>query len=152
MIRKEEPPYDFKIHLFLDYPKDDEENKVQRPNQRELTLKMMDKLESLGAKDIRDTFLKDNRGEKAGGKNSDKIRYTFTVSTEEDALKCYKYFIDRHNRYYQQKRNQQYNKRHVEEVKEPNDQFDVQEQIMIYLQKEEEVFVKYGDEEAELYN
>jgi hypothetical protein len=29
---------------------------------------------------------------------------------------------------------------------------DVKEQIMIYLQKDEEVFMKYGDTEAELYN
>lgn len=66
---------------------------------------MMDKLESLGAKEIKDTFLKDNRGEKANGKNSDKMRYTFTVTTEEEALKCYKYFIDRNNKQYQHKRN-----------------------------------------------
>jgi hypothetical protein len=99
VIRHEEPPYDFKIHLFLDYPKEEEESsKVQRPTQRDLTIKMMDKLESLGAKDIRDTFMKDNRGDKSTGKNSDKIRFQFTVGTEEEALSCYKYFVDRNTK------------------------------------------------------
>jgi len=44
---------------------------------------MMDKLHEFGAKDVRDMFLKDNRPEKPGNKNSDKIRFTFTIETEE---------------------------------------------------------------------
>jgi len=52
------------------------------------------------------------------------------------ALKCFEFFSN----YNKDLKN---NKQHAG--------FELQEQIKIYLQKEEEIFVKYGDEEAELY-
>ena len=45
----------------------------------------------------------------------------------------------------------QRSKHNRKDDKAAEDDFDVSETIMIYLQKDEEVFVKYGDEEADLY-
>lgn len=45
----------------------------------------MHKLDSLKAKNIKDTYMR------AG----DKIRFTFTIENEADALTCYNYFIER---------------------------------------------------------
>lgn len=59
----------------------------------------MAKLETLGAKEIRDQFLKDFKKDKEGEKkSSDKIRFTFTIGSEEEAIKCYNYFIDRNTK------------------------------------------------------
>lgn len=145
VIRQEEAPNDFKIQLFLDKKDDDD----KQPQVRELTLKVMEKLQSFGAVNIQDRFLKERKdNEEKSGKRpmSDKIRFDFTVPTQEDSLKCYDYFMKRHSRM------QRGNKRDRKDDKAVEDDLDVTETIMIYLQKDEEVFVKYGDEEADLYH
>lgn len=84
----------------------------------------------MGAKNVSDLLLKD-RGDKKQG--NDKIRFIFSIESQEQALECFDYFT---KRFYSK------NKRPA------NDDLDIEQSIMIYLQKDEEVFVKYGDEEA----
>jgi hypothetical protein len=55
---------------------------------------MMEKLGDMGAKNINEKYLKD-RGESKHGKGNDKIRYTFTIESTEDAIACYNFFIKR---------------------------------------------------------
>jgi hypothetical protein len=86
VIRREEGPFEFKIHIFLDSNQDDENNST-----RDITLKIMEKLNNMGAKRVQDTFMK-NRGEKG----SDKIRLIFEIDDRDKALECYRYFIKRH--------------------------------------------------------
>lgn len=81
---------------------------------------MMEKLADMGAKNINDKFLKD-RGESKNGKGSDKIRYTFTIMKTEEALACYKFFIDRFQRRKQTK------------SLPKDDDLQITESIMIYL-------------------
>ena len=52
MIRKENPPYDFKIHLFLD--KKDDDDSDARASQRDITLKVFEKLAEFKALNARD--------------------------------------------------------------------------------------------------
>lgn len=91
------------------------------------------------------------KGSHDGG---DKIRFTFILKSEKEALFCYNYFIERQKFH---KTGRKDNKKGREEEQKgeeqsSKDEFDnVKEQMMIYLQKEEAVFEKYGDEEAELY-
>ncbi len=61
---------------------------------------MKDKLNELGAQDIREAFLRDNSGKEQSGKNSDKMRFTFILKDQKAALDCYQYFIDRTHRMY----------------------------------------------------
>ena len=74
-MNQEEAPYEFKIHLFLDTPL---EASAEVPSERDINLKMFEKLESLGAKKISDFYMRDNKGG-----NSDKIRYTFVLEEKE---------------------------------------------------------------------
>ena len=53
------------------------------------------------------------------------------------ALKCYKFF----SKYNQNQKNKDHD----------DDGFCLEEQMKIYLQKDESIFTKYGDEEAEYY-
>lgn len=96
----------------------------------------MDKLKDMGAINISDTFMKDRKG------NSDKIRYLFQIEDQAKALDCYKYFIDRHSKQLKQKYNP--------DIK-LDDDLGIKQNVLIYLQKTEDVFVKYGDIEADLY-
>jgi len=131
VIRKEEAPYDFKIHLFLDNPKED---KLQP---KDISVMVCKKLLSFNAANVRDFI--DNRG--GGEKNSDRIRFTFVIDNKDDALECFRFFTDYGK-----------NQRRGSHRKESKDQdFQIEETIKIYLQKEEEVFEKYGDIEADLY-
>lgn len=91
MIKKEEPPFDFKVQVFLDRKVEDQN---QKPN-REVSLKIMNKLESFGARNISERFLKE-RSDKPG--RSDKIRFDFTINSTDEALTCYNFFTDRHSR------------------------------------------------------
>ena len=74
VIRKEDPPYDFKIHLFLDKKEDDESD--SRASNREITLKIFQKLEEFKALNTRETFMV---GQNPSGNRGDKIRYTFQI-------------------------------------------------------------------------
>lgn len=76
VIKKEEPPYDFKIQIFLDKRGD----KVDAPQPRDLILKVMDKLTDLGATKIQDRILKERSDDP---KKSDKIRIDFTINNTE---------------------------------------------------------------------
>lgn len=84
MIKKEEPPYEFKIHLFLDSPKD------ERVNKRDIGLKLLEKLNEYGAVNFRDQMIWGNN-ERA---NNDKIRYTWIIENKEQAILCYKFFVE----------------------------------------------------------
>jgi len=48
VIRGEQPPYEFKIHIFMD------KNKQTAPDLEDYTPKMIAKLEKYGAKNIKD--------------------------------------------------------------------------------------------------
>jgi hypothetical protein len=48
-LRQELPPYEFKIHLFLDGPK----TETSLTN-REISIQIMEKIADLGGKDIRE--------------------------------------------------------------------------------------------------
>lgn len=108
---------------------------------RDITLKIMSKLESFGATNIRDQLLKE-KSDKPG--RSDKIRFNFRINSTEEALTCYNYFTKRHSRLQEAKHS--HNK-----DKAVEDDLGLKETIVIYLQMEEDIFVKYGDEEAKLY-
>lgn len=123
VIKKEEPPYEFKIHLFLD-------GGDSKMSLREITIQVMEKLKQFDATNIRDVVQVKNRDEPS---KNDKIRYMFLVHEKEKALACYKFFMD-------------YNKKGNKD-----DVLNLQQQMKIYLQKEEAVFERYADEEAELY-
>ena len=135
VIRGEPSPYEFKIHLFLDSL--NAEDQSDRQLQRDLTTKVMDRLQEMGATNINDTFMKDKKG------NNDKIRLLFTIEDQQKAIACYDYFTKRHQRYIK-------HKYHPEIPL--NDDLGISQNVLIYLQKSEEVFVRYGDIEAELYN
>jgi len=83
VIRKEEPPYEFKIHLFLDSPKD------ERVNKRDIGTTLLEKLNEYGAVNFRDQMIWGNEGRNA----NDKIRYTWIVESKEQAIACYKFFV-----------------------------------------------------------
>lgn len=74
-MKKEEPPYNLKLHIFL---------KKDRPDgtsDRDLRLTVMDKLNSFKAEKIKDHPTKD-----------DKIPFLFEINDLESAVSCYKYF------------------------------------------------------------
>ena len=83
VISKEEPPFEFKIHLFLDNPNEDEPIGLQT-----LTDILTKKLNLFEAQNIRDKL--DQRQSEKGG--HDRIRYTFEITDRNQALKCYKFF------------------------------------------------------------
>lgn len=61
-MKKEEPPYEFKILLFLDNKgssKQDEKDSDDKksPNIRDINLQVMSKLSEYGAVNIRDTLM-----------------------------------------------------------------------------------------------
>lgn len=99
---------------------------------------MLDKLADMGAKNVNEMLMRD-RGEKKQGYGNDKIRYTFSFDNRDQAMVCYNYFMNR-----------QHSKKH-DPRENPDDDLKITESIMIYLQKDEEIFIKYGDEEAKLY-
>lgn len=109
VIQKEESPYDFKIHLFLDNPK--EELSVN-----DITTIINKKLISLGASNIRDFM--DSRGE-----GTDRIRFTFVIESKEEALKCFRFFSD-------YGRNQKKNNKKQETDEE---EFNIKATMKIYL-------------------
>jgi hypothetical protein len=124
-LRREEPPFDFKIHLFLDKPS---EGQKELPSQRELTLKMMEKLQSLGARNVHDSLIKDRRSaDDTKRRGNDKIKYTFSIDTADEALKCYNYFMNRYTK------NNEYKKLHMEPKEDPEDDLGITATIMIYL-------------------
>jgi hypothetical protein len=127
VIKKEEPPYEFKIHLFLE---NDKEKSV-----REITTIVQSKLQEFDARDVKDHHMMNHKKEQDANKN-DKIRFLFNIDDRDKAIDCFKFF----SKFNHDLKN---NKKHED--------FDLKEQIKIYLQKEEDVFVKYGNEEAELY-
>lgn len=79
-MKKEEPPYEFKIHLFLDGPKDNRDR--AEPSNRDLNLKVMAKLQTFGARRIRDHYLTAH----------DRIRFVFDIDDRAEALNCYRFF------------------------------------------------------------
>lgn len=64
IIKKELPPFDFKIHVFLENGQPSEEHRNL------ITAKMREVLDLYGVKSIRDYY-------KTGGEKSDKLRYEF---------------------------------------------------------------------------
>jgi len=62
-------------------------------------------------------------------------------------LSCYQFF----SHYNKSRMNKTKEEDKTEEEKEDS-AFDLKEQMKIFLQKDEEIFERYGDEEAELYN
>jgi hypothetical protein len=82
VIKKEEAPYEFKIHLFLDG-----ESEL---SSREITTQVMEKLNTFGASNIKDTIMVRDRNEHS---KNDKIRYMFQVHEKEQALACYRFFM-----------------------------------------------------------
>ena len=102
----------------------------------------------MGASNISDLFMPERyKNESSKRKSSDKIRLLFTINTEEEAIKIYDYFTRRS----ELQRRGQGKLNPKDQAWKDSDDLKVQEQLMIYLQKDEEVFVKYGDEEAALY-
>ena len=91
-MKKEDPPYEFKIHLFLDSKsqKRDDESESQRPSlsHREINLQVMKKLAEFGAINIKDTPM--NQGRDKG----EKIRYLFDIDDRDQALACFRFFND----------------------------------------------------------
>ena len=77
-----------------------------------------------------------NHKKEQDANKNDKIRFLFNIDDRDKAIDCFKFF----SKFNHDLKN---NKKHED--------FDLKEQIKIYLQKEEDVFVKYGNEEAELY-
>ena len=83
MIRKEESPYEFKIHLFLDTQKDE-----GKRNNRDIGCMLLEKLNEYKAKNFRDQMIWGTPD-----KNNDKIRYTFVIEDKDEAIKCYRFFV-----------------------------------------------------------
>lgn len=75
VIKKEEAPYEFKIHLFLDG-----ESELSH---REITTQVLEKLNTFGASAIKDTVMVRDRNQH---NKNDKIKYMFQVSEKEKAL------------------------------------------------------------------
>lgn len=99
---------------------------------------MLAKLQEYDAKDVKDhLMINHQRSEENNNKNNDKIRFMFHIPDKDLALKCYSFFTHYNNDLRKGKK---------------HEDFDIKEQIKIYLQKEEDIFVRHGDEEAELYN
>jgi hypothetical protein len=92
VIKKEQPPYEFKILVILEEPKYEEESKNYRNHQDEIIAKMIDKIKSFDAVDVRSSFLKELNKEKPQGKNNDKIRFTYIIGDQKKALESYEYF------------------------------------------------------------
>lgn len=107
----------------------------------------MSKLSEYGALNIRDFLMNQIRD-----KNS-KIRYLFDVPDRDNALACYRFFND-HNQKMKQSRNKK------DEASESNNDIDgvanksftLTEQMKIYLQKDEDIFERYANDEAEIYD
>ena len=72
MIKKEEAPYEFKIHLFLDGE--------DALSNREITTQVMEKLNTFGASNIKDTVMVKDRNEH---NKNDKIRFMFLIHEKE---------------------------------------------------------------------
>ena len=75
---KEEPPFKFKIHLFLrsmnkDGRRDEQEGENSLPNIRELNCAVMSKLRQYNAQAVSDSVLRDKNGD------ADRIRYVFDI-------------------------------------------------------------------------
>jgi hypothetical protein len=136
VIEKEEPPFEFKIHLFLDQP---EEKQV---SMQVLTETITKKLDTFEAKNIRDKL--DNRKNPDKADAHERIRYTFEIHDKSQALKCYKFFSG-----YSNWQRNGYNKKFAGLY--AKDEFNLKETLKIYLQKDESLFEKYGDEEAEKF-
>ena len=72
VMQKEEPPFHFKIHLFI-------RNKDKHQmSTRELSLSLMEHLGVYGATKIRENQM-----------NEDKIRFLFEVPDKDKAIACY---------------------------------------------------------------
>lgn len=80
VIKKEEPPYEFKIHLFLDNLSDKD------VSIRDITCTVMDKLESFKASQIK------NFNHPGDNNKNVKIRFTFQIEDRDLALECYRFF------------------------------------------------------------
>ena len=72
-------------------------------------------------------------------KGNDKIRFTFYIDETTKALECYKFFAQRDT------------KEPETREEEKDGEFTLSQQMKIYYQKEEEIFEKYANEEAALY-
>ena len=153
-MKKEDPPYEFKIHLFLDSKsqKRDDESESQRPSlsHREINLQVMNKLAEFGAINIKDTPM--NQGRDKG----EKIRYLFDIDDRDQALACFRFFNDyydkvRQNRGNNNKKEEKSKEEGADGAEDGTSEFNLTELMKIYLQKEEHVFVKHADDEAEIY-
>lgn len=156
VMKKEDPPYEFKIHLFLDNKsqKRDDEKEGATLSHREINLQVMKKLTEFGAINIKDTPM--NQGRDKG----EKIRYLFDIPDRDQALACFRFFNDyydkvRQNRGGNYKKDEKSKDSQAEKGADGGDdgasEFNLTELMKIYLQKEEHVFVKHADDEAEIY-
>mmetsp|Transcript_5682 Transcript_5682/g.9008 ORF Transcript_5682/g.9008 Transcript_5682/m.9008 type:complete len:130 (-) Transcript_5682:931-1320(-) len=91
----------------------------------------MAQLQSYGAINIRDLLQMETNTQ-----SSPRIRFNFTIPDQDKAIECYDFF-------------QQHNER-AKHGKLVGD-FDLQEHLKIHLQLPEDVFVRYGDREAAIY-
>ena len=93
IIGKENPPFEFKIHLFpseaarkdheaYNQSEGVEESAPIKMDIRSEKIKMMQYLEQFGAEDFNAGTIYDNRGSK--------LRFMFTVNDKEKALELYK--------------------------------------------------------------
>ena len=98
VIKYEEGPYEFKLHLFLDTDSSQEISGKRYPQDYQEHLdSLYGKLKDLGAEHINDAFMPERRrksDEESDKKkhSSDKIRFLFTIAQEKEALEVYKYF------------------------------------------------------------
>ena len=82
VIKKEEAPYEFKIHLFLDGG--------NSSSTREITTQIMEKLNTYEAAGIKDTVMIKDRNEH---NKSDKIRYIFSIAEKDIYVACAEYIL-----------------------------------------------------------
>ena len=87
---------------------------------------MKEKLAQYDAQNIKDHLQQSGKVEK--------IRYMFEINERKQALACFNFFSD-HNKKKRQGADQ-------------NEGFELQEQIRIYLQKEDHIFEKYANQYA----
>lgn len=106
-----------------------------------MTETLTKKLDTFEAKNIRNKL--DNRKNPEKADAHERIRYTFEIHDKSHALNCYKFFSG-----YSNWQRNGFNKK----SQFAKDEFNLKESLKIYLQKDETVFEKYGDVEADKYN
>ena len=78
VIPQEEPPFEFKVHLFPA----NKEPKFEQDTVRDLKAEIMDYLRQFNASDISNEVIRNKQGE-------EKLKTTFTVLEKEQAVSCY---------------------------------------------------------------